>query len=68
MNRGVPPTPANARTGEFTPPGVTASARENNPREVASGDGTSQSFRDEWEPTPPLLAIATTSANERMCS
>src|SRR6478735_9343074 len=29
MNRGVPPTALNARTGEFTPPGVTACARSN---------------------------------------
>src|SRR5579859_2437331 len=29
MNRGVPPTEPNARTGEFTPPGVTSSARAN---------------------------------------
>ena len=29
MNRGVPPTALKARTGEFTPPGVTASARSN---------------------------------------
>ena len=27
MNRGVPPTDLNARTGEFTPPGTTCSAR-----------------------------------------
>src|SRR4051812_28976494 len=27
MNRGVPPTPPNARTGELTPPGVTTHAR-----------------------------------------
>ena len=27
MNRGVPPTALKARTGELTPPGVTASAR-----------------------------------------
>ncbi len=27
MKRGVPPTALNARTGEFTPPGVTACAR-----------------------------------------
>ena len=27
MKRGVPPTASNARTGEFTPPGVTARAR-----------------------------------------
>jgi hypothetical protein len=29
MNRGIPPTPRNARTGEFTPPGITAWARAN---------------------------------------
>jgi hypothetical protein len=29
MKRGVPPTALNARTGEFTPPGVTARARSN---------------------------------------
>src|SRR5664279_2122793 len=29
MNRGVPPTDRKARTGEFTPPGVTARARAN---------------------------------------
>ena len=29
MKRGVPPTAVNARTGEFTPPGVTARARSN---------------------------------------
>jgi hypothetical protein len=29
MNRGVPPTALNARTGEFTPPGVTRCARSN---------------------------------------
>jgi hypothetical protein len=27
MNRGVPPTLPNARTGEFTPPGMTRWAR-----------------------------------------
>src|ERR1700728_4707531 len=30
MNRGTPPTAPNARTGEFTPPGVTWRARANN--------------------------------------
>jgi hypothetical protein len=35
MNRGVPPTALNARTGEFTPPGVTARARSN--KEADSG-------------------------------
>src|SRR4051794_40728099 len=29
MNRGVPPTELNARTGEFTPPGMAAFARSN---------------------------------------
>lgn len=29
MNRGVPPTARKARTGEFTPPGVTVAARSN---------------------------------------
>jgi hypothetical protein len=30
MKRGVPPTARKARTGEFTPPGITALARLNN--------------------------------------
>jgi hypothetical protein len=30
MNTGTPPTVPNARTGEFTPPGMTAQARLNN--------------------------------------
>ena len=29
MKRGVPPTEPNARTGEFTPPGIAALARAN---------------------------------------
>src|SRR6476619_5751902 len=29
MNRGVPPTPRNARTGELTPPGISSTAFEN---------------------------------------
>ena len=29
MNRGVPPTEVKARTGEFTPPGMTAQASAN---------------------------------------
>ena len=49
MNRGVPPTPANARTGEFTPPGVTAIARANKAREAASGDGTFQCVKAETD-------------------
>src|SRR5258706_1660166 len=31
MKRGVPPTVRNARTGEFTPPGITRCARSNRP-------------------------------------
>jgi hypothetical protein len=34
MNRGVPPTALNARTGEFTPPGVTRVARSNQSRDL----------------------------------
>ena len=37
MNRGVPPTARKARTGEFTPPGMTCWARSNN----AADAGTS---------------------------
>ena len=41
MNRGVPPTALNARTGELTPPGVTPRARSNRAVEaVVSGDVT----------------------------
>ena len=29
MNRGVPPTERNARTGELTPPGISVLARAN---------------------------------------
>jgi hypothetical protein len=37
MNRGVPPTALKARTGEFTPPGVTAWARANRAADSAVG-------------------------------
>jgi hypothetical protein len=48
MNRGVPPTAANARTGEFTPPGVTCRARSNHACEAA------EEGEDTWafSPTP----------------
>src|ERR1700731_2555776 len=36
MNRGTPPTGPNARTGEFTPPGVTWTARANSSAERSS--------------------------------
>ncbi len=39
MNRGVPPTARNARTGEFTPPGVTASARSNSAADSGASYG-----------------------------
>src|SRR6478609_7340641 len=38
MKRGVPPTALNARTGEFTPPGVTACARAKSAAEAATSD------------------------------
>ena len=37
MKRGVPPTALNARTGEFTPPGVTAWARSKSALETGAG-------------------------------
>src|SRR6478752_4297655 len=36
MNRGVPPTALKARTGEFTPPGMAAQAREKSSAETVS--------------------------------
>ncbi len=36
MNRGVPPTARKARTGEFTPPGVTTDARSNSDCETGA--------------------------------
>ena len=39
MNRGVPPTALNARTGELTPPGVTASARSKSAADSRGGPG-----------------------------
>src|SRR3954447_650279 len=38
MNRGVPPTALNARTGEFTPPGVTARARSKRAADSGAAD------------------------------
>src|ERR1700676_2385963 len=35
MNRGVPPTDVKARTGEFTPPGITAHASANSRADAA---------------------------------
>src|SRR5919197_5152920 len=39
MNRGVPPTARNARTGELTPPGVTTEARSNSDCETGASYG-----------------------------
>ena len=39
MNRGVPPTARKARTGELTPPGVTASARRSSASEAGASEG-----------------------------
>src|SRR5690242_14985907 len=39
MNRGVPPTARKARTGEFTPPGVTARARSSSACEAGASKG-----------------------------
>ncbi len=36
MNRGVPPTARNARTGEFTPPGITCCARSNSSADLGA--------------------------------
>jgi hypothetical protein len=47
MNRGVPPTELNARTGEFTPPGIIVFARANSLLEVVvvrRGTGASAPF------------------------
>ena len=39
MNRGVPPTARKARTGELTPPGMTASARSRRAAEAGASSG-----------------------------
>ena len=39
MNRGVPPTARNARTGELTPPGTMARARSNRAWEAGASSG-----------------------------
>jgi hypothetical protein len=54
MNRGVPPTDRNARTGEFTPPGIIVFARANSLPEVvvvSRGTFASASFAgwDSWQ-------------------
>jgi hypothetical protein len=44
MKRGVPPTARNARTGEFTPPGVTERARAKRAALAGAGAGTGKSL------------------------
>src|SRR4051794_5460843 len=39
MNLGVPPTARNARTGEFTPPGVTVRARSKRAADAGASSG-----------------------------
>jgi len=65
MNRGVPPTALNARTGEFTPPGVTALARVNSSSEpvvfavvllVVLGGATLAEFTWPFSPSHPETA------------
>src|ERR1700712_2512063 len=43
MKRGVPPTDLKARTGEFTPPGITADASANSRADVSARMGSSVS-------------------------
>jgi len=58
----VPPTAVKARTGEFTPPGVTDRARANSASDVAVGAAVVG-----WEVTGPLLLLpgATTNPGRR---
>jgi hypothetical protein len=54
MNRGVPPTEPNARTGELTPPGIIVFARANSLLEVfvvrrATGASASFAGWDAWQ-------------------
>src|SRR3954447_24947717 len=53
MKRGVPPTAWNARTGEFTPPGVTARARRIRAAETGTGSAPGTPA---FSPVPPNAA------------
>lgn len=64
MNLGVPPTEWNARTGEFTPPGVTVDARSNSARDLATAasvtvelplTASSLAGAAEWSPSRPEI-------------
>src|SRR3954451_18623038 len=61
MNRGVPPTALNARTGELTPPGVTPRARSKSAAEVVGGTGLTAPLcppqRRDHEPPPAVTSV-----------
>src|SRR3954454_15061963 len=65
MNRGVPPTALKARTGEFTPPGVTARARSNSAAERAgpADDGAVTGSLSPSGPTGPTRGCRPRSSN-----
>src|SRR5436190_14708388 len=53
MKRGVPPTPRNARTGEFTPPGMSSIALVNSSSDrmccrIANQPQITHSLRNLW--------------------
>src|SRR5579875_65560 len=58
MNRGVPPTARNARTGEFTPPGITAWARSNRAAEAGASDTASSLAASSRSGFPAWLTLA----------
>jgi hypothetical protein len=55
MNRGVPPTALKARTGEFTPPGVTAWARANRAADSAVCRAVGSELIAPFSPRAPSL-------------
>jgi hypothetical protein len=64
MNRGVPPTARKARTGEFTPPGVTSRARSNQAADTGASagygvatDGAGACVAAELELTGPVWQV-----------
>ncbi len=62
MKRGVPPTALKARTGELTPPGVTARARSSSAAEVEMSGSTSAfspARGPDHEPGPGMLRCET---------
>src|SRR5215212_8242192 len=67
MNRGVPPTARNARTGELTPPGTMARARSNRAWEAgaSSGYGTA-SARYEVVTALPIVSAGSDDRGKRV--